>query len=96
MEKKAKGLIKHFGFSFHSDPELLDEILTAHPEVDLVQLQINYADWENPKEHSRGNYEVARKPSVSSGTHPQFPAPPATTARKAVPSGSTSPASSKP
>ena len=60
-EKKTKGLIKHFGFSFHSDPELLDEILTAHPEVDLVQLQINYEDWENPKEHARANYEVARK-----------------------------------
>ena len=60
-EKKAKGLIKHFGFSFHSGPELLDQILTEHPEVDLVQLQINYEDWENPKEHARENYEVARK-----------------------------------
>lgn len=96
MEKKAKGLIKYFGFSYHSNPELLDEILTAHPEVDLMQLQINYEDWENPKEHARANYEVAGKPSVSSGTHPPFPAPPATIARKAVPSGSTSPTSSKP
>ena len=60
-EKKAKGLIKHFGFSFHSGPDLLDQILTEHPEVDLVQLQINYEDWENPKEHARENYEVARK-----------------------------------
>ena len=60
-EQKEKGLIKHFGFSYHSGPELLDKLLTAHPEVDFVQLQINYADWENPKVTSRANYEVARK-----------------------------------
>ena len=60
-EQKAKGLIKHFGFSFHAGPELLDRILTDHPEVDFVQLQINYADWENPSVYSRANYEVARK-----------------------------------
>lgn len=60
-EKKEAGLIKHAGFSFHADPVLLDEILTAHPEVDFVQLQINYADWENPGIASRANYEVARK-----------------------------------
>lgn len=60
-EQKEKGLIKHFGFSFHSGPELLDKILTEHPEVDFVQLQINYADWENPSVTSRANYEVARK-----------------------------------
>ncbi len=60
-EQKERGLIKHFGFSFHDDPELLDQILTAHPEVDFVQLQINYADWENPKVTSRANYEMVRK-----------------------------------
>ena len=60
-ELKEKGLIRHFGFSFHDSPEMLDRILTEHPEVDLVQLQINYADWENPKVTSRANYEVARK-----------------------------------
>lgn len=60
-EQKEKGLIKYFGFSFHAGPELLDEILTAHPEVDFIQLQLNYADWENPKVSSRANYEVARK-----------------------------------
>ncbi len=59
-EQKAKGLVKHMGFSFHSGPELLDEVLTAHPEVDFVQLQINYADWENKSVTSRANYEVAR------------------------------------
>lgn len=60
-EQKEKGLIKNVGFSFHSGPELLDQILTAHPEVDFVQLQINYEDWENPNVLSRRNYAVARK-----------------------------------
>ncbi len=61
LEKKREGLIKHVGFSFHSTPEELDEILTKHPEAEFVQLQINYADWENPAIQSRGCYEVARK-----------------------------------
>ena len=65
QEQKAKGLIKHVGFSFHAGPELLDKLLTAHPEVDFIQLQINYADWENPSVASRANYEVARKHGVS-------------------------------
>ena len=60
-EKKAEGKIKHIGFSFHSTPEELEEILIAHPEAEFVQLQINYADWENPAIQSRGVYEVARK-----------------------------------
>lgn len=60
-EKKSKGLIKHIGFSFHSTPEELEEILTAHPEMEFVQLQINYADWENKAVQSRACYEVARK-----------------------------------
>ena len=61
QEKKAEGKIKHAGFSFHSTPEELDEILTKHPEAEFVQLQINYADWENPSIQSRGVYEMARK-----------------------------------
>ena len=61
QEKKAAGLIKHVGFSFHSTPEELEEILKAHPEMEFVQLQINYADWENPAIQSRRCYEVARK-----------------------------------
>ncbi|MBR6223637.1 MAG: aldo/keto reductase [Lachnospiraceae bacterium] len=61
FEEKAKGRIKHVGFSFHDGPELLDEILTTHPEAEFVQLQINYADWENKNVTSRANYEVARK-----------------------------------
>ena len=59
-EKKAEGLIRHIGFSFHSTPEELEEILNAHPEAEFVQLQINYADWDNPAIQSRRCYEVAR------------------------------------
>ena len=60
-EAKEKGLIRHYGFSFHDTPEFLDELLTKHPDVEFVQLQINYADWENPSVQSRGCYEVACK-----------------------------------
>lgn len=61
QEKKAEGLIRHAGFSFHAGPEELDEILTKHPEMEFVQLQINYADWDYPAIRSRQCYEVARK-----------------------------------
>lgn len=61
QELKAKGLIKNWGFSFHADPDLLEELLTGHPEVDFVQLQINYADWENPGVASRKCWEICRK-----------------------------------
>ena len=61
QEKKRQGLIRHAGFSFHSTPEELDALLTAHPEMEFVQLQINYADWDNPAIQSRRCYEVARK-----------------------------------
>ena len=61
QEKKREGLVKNAGFSFHSTPEELEELLTAHPEMDFVQLQINYADWENPAVQSRKCYEIARK-----------------------------------
>ena len=60
-EQKEKGLIKHFGFSFHGSPRLLEQLLTEHPEVDFIQLQINYADWENKSVASRANYEIARR-----------------------------------
>lgn len=60
LEKKREGVIRHAGFSFHSTPEELDELLTSHPDMELVQLQINYADWDNPAVQSRRCYEVAR------------------------------------
>lgn len=60
-QAKEQGLIRHWGFSFHDGPELLDELLTKHPDVEFVQLQINYADWDSPSVTSRACYEVARK-----------------------------------
>ena len=59
-EQKEKGLIRHYGFSFHADPELLEELLNKHPDVDFVQLQLNYADWENPGVASKRNLEICR------------------------------------
>ena len=61
QEKKRQGLIRHVGFSAHATAEELEAILTAHPEAEFVQLQINYADWENPAIQARACYEVARK-----------------------------------
>ncbi|MDD5920176.1 MAG: aldo/keto reductase [Oscillospiraceae bacterium] len=61
---KAQGKIKHLGFSMHDKAEALDKVLTAHPEVDFVQLQINYADWESPTVESRKCYETACKHNV--------------------------------
>lgn len=61
FEMKKQGKIKHVGFSFHSTPEELEEILEKHPEAEFVQLQINYADWEEPAIQSRACYEIARK-----------------------------------
>lgn len=61
QKKKEEGKVKNIGFSYHDNAELLDEILTAHPEVDFVQLQINYIDWDNESIQSRKCYEVATK-----------------------------------
>ncbi len=63
-EMKAQGKIRHWGFSFHDSPETLDRLLTEHPDVEFVQLQINYADWENPEVQSRRCYEVATSHGV--------------------------------
>lgn len=60
-EKKAQGLVKHIGFSFHDNAEMLDKVLTEHPEFEFVQLQINYLDWESAGIQSRKCYEVATK-----------------------------------
>ena len=48
IQKKAEGKIRHFGFSFHGSPELLVKVLDEHPETEFVQIQLNYADWDNP------------------------------------------------
>ncbi|MBR5258877.1 MAG: aldo/keto reductase [Eggerthellaceae bacterium] len=64
MEKKAEGLIRHIGFSHHGNAAELDEILTAHPETEFVQLQVNYLDWEDPVNEGRKSMEVAAKHGV--------------------------------
>lgn len=56
---KAEGKIRHIGFSFHDSAEALDEILSRHPEMEFVQLQINYYDWESESVQSRKCYETA-------------------------------------
>lgn len=58
---KEEGKIRHVGLSFHDSPEVLDEILTTYPQVEMVQLQLNYVDWNNPEVESRRCYEVCVK-----------------------------------
>ena len=82
LEKKAQGLVRHAGFSYHASPELLDDILTQHPEMEFVLLQINYLDWESEWIQSRKCYEVCVKHNkpvivmepVKGGTLAQLPA----------------------
>ena len=81
QEMKRQGKIRHIGFSYHDNAELLDEVLTKHPEIDFVQLQLNYLDWENGVIQSRKNYETAKRHGkpvvvmepVKGGTLASFP-----------------------
>ena len=61
QELKRQGKVRHVGFSFHDKADRLEEILKAHPEMEFVQLQINYADWESDSIQSKRCYEIARK-----------------------------------
>ena len=58
MQKKKEGKIRHLGFSFHGTPELLEKVLDDHPETEFVQIQLNYADWNNPIVYSGRLYEI--------------------------------------
>lgn len=58
-ELKESGKAKRIGFSYHDGPELLDTILTAHPEVDIVQIQVNYLDWNSESLQAAKLYDVA-------------------------------------
>ena len=58
---KAEGRIKHIGFSFHDDSQLLEQLLKAHPEVECVQLQINYLDWESPTIEAHTCYDLCTR-----------------------------------
>ena len=58
---KEEGLIRHFGVSFHDKAEVLERILTEHPEIEIVQIQFNYVDYEDASVESRKVYEVCEK-----------------------------------
>ena len=60
-KNKAEGKVKHICFSFHDNAKLLDKILTAHPEIEFVQIQMNYLDWDSPSIQSRKCYETIVK-----------------------------------
>ena len=64
MKRKAEGKIKHFGFSFHGSPELLEEVVDKHPEIEFVQIQLNYLDRSNPVVRSQQLYEILHKRSI--------------------------------
>ena len=61
QKQKELGNVRYTGFSFHDTADVLDSILVRHPEVDVVQIQLNYLDWDNPIIQSRACYEVCRK-----------------------------------
>ena len=64
LQKKAEGKIRHFGFSFHGSPAYLIKILDAHPEIEFVQIQLNYADWKNPVVRSGELYEILHSRNI--------------------------------
>lgn len=61
LELKAEGKIRHMGISFHDKAEVLDQILTEYPQIEVVQIQFNYVDFEDEKVESRKCYQVCRK-----------------------------------
>ena len=61
LQLKEEGYIRHFGISFHDKAEVLDMILTEHPEIEIVQIQFNYVDYEDASVESRKVYEVCEK-----------------------------------
>ncbi len=61
LELKAEGKIRHFGISFHDTAEKLEEILGEYPQIEVVQIQFNYADYDDPAVQGKAVYEVCRK-----------------------------------
>lgn len=61
LQFKEEGKIRHFGISFHDKAEVLEQILTEYPQVEVVQIQFNYLDYDDPAVESRKVYEVCRK-----------------------------------
>jgi len=64
LKKKEEGRIKHFGFSYHGSPELLSEVLDKHPEVEFVQIQLNYLDRTNPVVRSEELYNILHERNI--------------------------------
>ena len=64
LKKKEEGKIRHFGFSFHGSPELLEKVLDEHPETEFVQIQLNYTDWNNPVVRSGKLYEILHERNI--------------------------------
>lgn len=60
-QKLDEGLIKHMGISFHDTPEMLEDVLKKYPEIEFVQLQLNYYDWEDDNVRARECYEIATR-----------------------------------
>ena len=60
-EKKSAGIVKHIGFSFHDNAEMLEKVLANHPEFEFVQLQLNYLDWDSEGVQSHKCYDVCKK-----------------------------------
>ena len=83
FELKAEGKVRHVGISFHDSPEMLERILTDYPQIEIVQIQFNYLDYENPNVQSRAVYEVLARHNkpvlimepVKGGTLAELPAP---------------------
>jgi len=61
QQLKAEGLVRHVGISFHDTPAMLERILTDHPEIEVVQIQFNYADYDNPSVQSKAVYDVCAR-----------------------------------
>ena len=61
LQFKEEGLIKHFGISFHDKADVLDQILQEYPQIEVVQIQFNYMDFDSPSIESKKCYDVARK-----------------------------------
>ncbi len=64
IQKREEGKIKHLGFSYHGTPELLVKIVDSHPEIEFVQIQLNYADWDNPLVHSGKLYQILSERNI--------------------------------
>ena len=64
LQKKAEGKIKHIGFSYHGSPELLVQVLDKHPEMEFVQIQLNYLDRTNPVVRSQELYDILHERNI--------------------------------